>query len=1153
MVVNDLLGPAGGPDEELPFSEDRVRERYLVGLLAPRGQHTNPSTQDSSAVAGKDSEDGQADDRQSAVESMLPNSIGLSFAVSAEAKAFAITSRWGLYERVRSTYQNDPAGNPRMVWRRTQMDGKSDPLPLKAGTFGPLSLVAAQSEVTVRGKIRKSPAGWIVTAFLVNGQEEPERLKDSAWVFQPQLIVTAPDGSSIFTKRIPAIKLDQLDPATRQERESMGMLYRNHLEFAIGHGVSVHVTPSGNDPELASKVETSVVPQHELAQQTPPTDADNPDIAGLTVDMKQLAEMPDADLFATLGILTSAYGKWITREENGISDPTRRLKGHEMAAKRAVQQCRKTLGRIEAGIQLLKTEPKALQAFRFANQAMAMQRVRTILIRHVRKGTMKPTDDLASIDIPRNRSWRAFQLAFILLNLPSITDLHHGERSHQTDAVADLLWFPTGGGKTEAYLGLTAYTLGLRRLQGDIDGRSGEDGVAVLMRYTLRLLTLQQFQRAATLICACEVLRRDTPKAWGKAPFRLGLWVGRKTTPNTVAQSAEAISQLRSGGYVSGYIGSPAQLTYCPWCGTPIDPGKDIEVHEGPSSLNRTIMFCGDALGDCPFSRKKAPKEGLPVVVVDEEIYRNPPSLLIATVDKFAQMPWKGEVQMLFGIVNGYCPRHGFRSPEIEDAMSHPAANGLPAVKTVACPPLRPPDLIIQDELHLISGPLGSMVSLYETAVDELCTWKVNGKKVRPKVIASTATIRRAAEQVRNLFLRDVQVFPPHGSEIGDNFFSIQRKPSVAFPGRRYIGLCTFGKRYPVALIRVYVAAMAAAQKLYQDYDSSADPWMTTIGYFNSIRELAGTRRLVEDDIRARVRDADERGLAKRLIRLGAVEELTSRKGGTDIPKILDRLELTFNRAQELAREAQRKAGQRVDPPYPYDAVLATNMISVGVDVDRLGLMIVAGQPKTTAEYIQATSRVGRQHPGLVITLFNWARPRDLCHFECFEHYHDTFYQHVEALSVTPFAARALDRGLTGILVALVRLAQERLNANEKAGTLKGSDPELKAAIDAIIARAQFVTGSTQVVDEVKKMLIDRRGDWLKRVQRAKDHALGYEAESQGVVGLLKKPSSDPWDRFTCLNSLRDVEPTVQLILSEGGGLDPLAEHTPAETESLDA
>src|SRR5262249_1860495 len=217
---------------------------------------------------------------------------------------------------------------------------------------------------------------------------------------------------------------------------------------------------------------------------------------------------------------------------------------------------------------------------------------------------------------------------------------------------------------------------------------------------------------------------------------------------------------------------------------------------------------------------------------------------LIATVDKFAQMPWKGETQMLFGQVNGICPRHGFRSPEVEDANSHPARNGLPKTQTVPHGPLRPPDLIIQDELHLISGPLGSMVALYETAVDELCSWTVDGKRVRPKVVASTATIRRAPDQVRKLFLRKLEVFPPQGTSINDSFFAIQRPPSEEYPGRRYLGVCAFGRRYPAATIRVYVALMAAAQTLFEKYDNLADPWMTLVGYFNSIRELAGTRRL---------------------------------------------------------------------------------------------------------------------------------------------------------------------------------------------------------------------------------------------------------------------------------------------------------------------
>lgn len=396
-------------------------------------------------------------------------------------------------------------------------------------------------------------------------------------------------------------------------------------------------------------------------------------------------------------------------------------------------------------------------------------------------------------------------------------------------------------------------------------------------------------------------------------------------------------------------------------------------------------------------------------MVVDEEIYRRPPSLLIATVDKFAQMPWKGETQMLFGKVDGVCDRHGFLSPEIEDGQWHPARHGLPNVTNRPHGWLRPPDLIIQDELHLISGPLGSMVGLYEAAVDELCTWEVDGQRVRPKVVASTATIRRAPDQVQKLFVRKLEIFPPQGTDIHDSFFALQRPVSPEYPGRRYIGLCAFGRRYPAAIIRGYVAHMAAAQKLYDDYDRLADPWMTLAGYFNSIRELAGTRRLAEDDIRARLRDADQGGLAKR--RLRALTELTSRMSSTDIPRILERLEIPFDKTLEAQRLAERRAGQKPSSPTPYDMVLATNMISVGVDIDRLGLMLVAGQPKNTSEYIQATSRVGRSAdgPGLVCTLFNWARPRDLSHYETFEHYHDTFYKHVEALSVTPFSARALD------------------------------------------------------------------------------------------------------------------------------------------------
>ncbi len=1140
MVINDLLGPAGGPEEELDQREDRVTGRYLIGMLAPKATAVEAEEQDALGTDETDDlEVGATDASTPPASTFFPNSIGMSFVVENEARSILIKTQWGRYRRIKSSMQvNKKTGAEANVWKREPFIGDPLVISLSEGPFGPFQpRPNTDPAVIVQGKMRLTPRGWVISAFLVNTHPEQDKKKDEAWVFQPKMSVL--DGAvpprPIFVRRHDwRHDLSRMDPIAREETETLEMLYRDRLEFAVGHGVSIHTTLPEAEATQAQMIETEFIPRSEVEQQTARTPADDPNLVGVVLDMKELAEMPKTGLVASLRKLQHAYASWITQEEAKLNNPTERLADHQAAARRAVERCRRAHDRIKEGIDLIESDLMTEEAFRFANRAMWQQRVRSTYARAIRRKEQPAGSPVDPFDKPENRTWRLFQLAFVLLNLPSITRLDHPDRSHETEAVADLLWFATAGGKTEAYLGLTAYVLALRRLQREVEGRAGDHGIAVLMRYTLRLLTLQQFQRAAALLCACEMIRKTDTAKWGVTPFRLGLWVGAKATPNTLKQAAESLRIGNTGGrpFLGG---TPHQIVSCPWCGREIHP-HHVKVYEPPSEIGQCVTYCGDPTGTCEFSEAQAPKEGLPVMVVDEDIYRRPPSLLIATVDKFAQMPWKGETQNLFGQVDGLCLRHGFLSPEIEidDTGNHPARNRLPSVKRQPHDPLRPPDLIIQDELHLISGPLGSMVALYETAVDELCSWTVNGKLVRPKVVASTATIRRAPDQVRKLFLRKLEVFPPQGTSIKDSFFAIQRPPSEEYPGRRYLGVCAFGRRYPAAMIRVYVALMAAAQKLFEKYDILADPWMTLVGYFNSIRELAGTRRLVEDDIRARLRDADQRGLSKRQIGFGAVEELTSRKSGTDIPNILERLETIFDKAQDAQRDADRKAGKK-PAPRPFDTILATNMISVGVDIDRLGLMVVSGQPKNTSEYIQATSRVGRSlsAPGLILTLFNWARPRDLSHYEAFEHYHETFFKHVEALSVTPFSARALDRGLAGVLVALMRLRDDRLNANEKAGELPDDDQEMSEVIDRIIARAERALGDPAVGAKVRELLMQRRDYWLARVHNQTDHRLGYRDDGQAVVGLLTQPGPATWELFTCLNSLRDVEGTADLVLDQ--------------------
>ena len=807
---------------------------------------------------------------------------------------------------------------------------------------------------------------------------------------------------------------------------------------------------------------------------------------------------------AVVETMLEAYETWI--EEREVEADTV-LPPDRTVAVEHVQAQRRSLERMRAGLTAIAEDENAFRSFKFANRAMAMQRRASIRVLRKRRGE-EPLDDSA---VPAE--WRPFQLGFIL---QAITGLVYPDRDDRE--VADLLWYPTGGGKTEAYLGLTAFTFALRRRWRVRDGYDFSRGTAVIMRYTLRLLTIQQFQRALALTCACEIIRREAPDQWGDTPFTIGLWVGQSVTPNQYVDSKDALERLSSGETV--WEGSPYQLLFCPWCGDDLLPRN----YETDDELQRTHITCLAA--DCAFGASRS-EHGLPALVVDAEISRHPPSLLLATVDKFAQMAWNGRVRTLFRKGRPRMPAAwGSSVHRSSTPRSHRGSASRPAAQVRDLDqPLAPPDLIIQDELHLISGPLGSLVGIYESVVDGLATRRHDSGSIRPKIVASTATVRRARSQLRALFDRDTDIFPPLGLDAGDSFFAVENRKDS---GRLYVGVFGPGKSIKTTLVRTYSALLSRARFEFDEAvavdpdDVEADAYMTLVGYFNSLRELGGTLRLLDDDVPARLRVLRNRGFGPNRILYEKDRELTSRRRSSEITSTLKALDRTFH---------------NVEPgSYPIDVLLASNMISVGVDIDRLGLMVVSAQPKTSAEYIQATSRVGRQHPGLVIEVYNWVRPRDISHYERFVHYHDTFYRHVEATSVTPFSERARDRALPGVLASYIRQGVSGLAGPENAADrFDEDDPLVDAIIKELAARAGRVAERDEVLPDTEVQLRSLIDQWTAAVRAEPElvyssRGLGKQQDQRAVL-LRRMEAESGCGMWPVAGSLREVENEVDVIL----------------------
>ena len=1140
ILERDLLGPWDGPEEELA-ADKGPRSRYLVGMVAPVDVRADPEEVD--AGLGDSDEEGEGVERAApaAASTMFPRSIGISFAVPDLSVALRTSVTWGRYEKRESETQISERGEPRVVWRRLPIKHEVE-LKLQSGRHE-LPRWPEDPNVRLSYTCRPRKGQWVIELALINRQKEPKRNRDEAWLFQPSIVVTATDRSAIFLPQDQAAFVD----SDQAEERLLAMLYREYLEFAAGRNVAVAVEREPAQ-RRATLLRTEWLPSYDVPQTVTPRSADQPLLEGLELDMRTLSTIEPTKLRRALEPLADGYTKWLDGQERRLMAEAD-FALHRAAAAASMKDARLVAQRIRAGIDLVCRDPEgiALKAFRFANEAMALQRI------HTEASRLRDDDPnlafeaaVEKADTPTNRSWRPFQLAFVLLNLPALTNPGHVERSPLYTAVVDLLFFPTGGGKTEAYLGLSAFTFAVRRFQGIVgagaEARDGLEGVVVLMRYTLRLLTAQQFQRAASLICACEFLRRRQVAAGdqtlGSEPFRIGLWVGLAVSPNSYDDAAKQIRSARGQGRGTG--NQVLQVLNCPWCSAQLTEGRDLEPQD---QERRVYIYCSDPEGDCPFSRRQSPGEGLPILTVDEEIYRLAPSMVISTVDKLAQLPWRGQPGMLFGRVSKRCSRHGFRHPDLDARTgctdSHRQTTRLPAATTTEVIQLRPPDLIIQDELHLISGALGTMVGLYETMVDELCTWRWGADRIRPKIISSTATVRRAREQVHQLFGRDLRVFPPPVLDAGQTFFSAQVPVSANFPGRRYRGICAHGIRLKQAEIRISESLLTTTQYLFDLNGVAGDPYMTLVAYFNALRELAGMKRLVDDDISIRARRGTDKGLANRWVPM-EVQELTSRTPSSRIAETLRQLDVSADPRFESTAARTTKPRPIRDGRRPIDVLLATSMLQVGVDVSRLGLMVMTGQPKNTAEYIQATSRVGRDpfRPGLIVTLYNWARPRDLAHYETFYHYHETFYRRVEPLSVTPFSLRAIDRGLTGVLVGMIRNSDMRYSPNPAAHSVDLGGQAAAAVLEAIATRAGYVGQSDDVAQFVREAIQSRYDSWQGRVARLEATRLVYQTGGD-AEGLLRESSNGPWDVWTVANSLREAEAEINLILPRASVADP--------------
>jgi hypothetical protein len=1155
--------PDGEPEEVLYFERESPHRKYGAGLLHPVAAAGPPPDQaalhqsdtlgieddeeENLVVAEDDTGSDENDEAEEAEGSNIlddfevtspdirhPSSLGISFSVRLDndgeivvrlpqRRRFAWQAETSLpfdlngrYERCRRCWTDDGVEREAPMWRRLPAVQSDAAVTIRGAELVAGKVVARDLEMPVGSPLtlrievfprRLETDAWLLTVVLRNVSTNDPR---ESVLYQALFEVAVNNGR--FEKYPESHRpFDSLD----KDEQSLALLYREAPVWAIGHGCA-----AGWDAELGASPDTlytDVMPAVQLPSMTPDIEIDGVPLQLSMRDLAMLPDNPDGYAWGSLDRLLAGYASWIQRQREKAAD----LPAHLAAvANDHLNACDACLARIKAGISLLRSDELARRAFRLANLAMLLQQIATKQLAHRplewnrSAGIVSPVGEhrspwsifeSSSEDPGRVGSWRAFQIAFLLMSLNGV----HQNSGSEDREIVDLIWFPTGGGKTEAYLAVLAfYVFHERLLMGPEAQSPRRDGTNVFMRYTLRMLTTQQFQRAASLICAMEFLRRNPEHhGMGNIPgrrFSLGLWIGGDGSPNRISDARNQLAEFRRGDIQ----GNPLVLTECPWCRAQIgrfDGNRPRTVPNNSWNFMRIRGITDDGsegpLLHCPDSQCAFGDENidlwLPVEVIDERIYANPPSIIIATVDKLAIISFRPQAGRLFG--------RRIVGEKINQEST-------------------PPGLIIQDELHLISGPLGTMYALYEGIFERLCSIQRDSSWIKPKIIASTATIRGASSQVNAVYARPrIQLFPSPGLDMGDSFFGKYARDERGRlqEGRLYLGI--HANDYGSVLttqVRVFSTALFRPWTFAPE---RRDPWWTLLSFYNSIRELGGARTLFDSDIRSRLKFLFNReGFPPNDRRnLRPIEELTSRLSQPEIVRMMDRLSAPYGIA---------------DNNEILDACLASNIIEVGVDIDRLSLMGVNGQPKTTATYIQVTGRVGRrwwERAGLVLMIYNPSKSRDRSHFEQFHSYHRRLYERVEPASATPFAVSAIQRGLSGALIAWVRQNSMAPVQNEAA-----YEGFLTTGYDLLRQRSQAVQeepdDSVRSLAEMARMRDQLVWKWQQNPQV-------WEAFPQQVDGeyLMLWPGQFATELqkrrgVVVPSSMRQVDRSAELIITQG-------------------